>query len=538
MPRGGRSLPALLRGVFAWAFARRLPVPGAPALVIDDSWHGAAAHGRLLIEGRLATPHGEVDLIATWRHPATAAKVAAGTPAAFGWLRDLRELGGEAARLKARELVQAWFDGGRPGGGAAADITARRVVHWIGHFSFFCASADDDFRRAFMAQIAADAANLRRTLSLGQTGSSPLVVFKGVLWATLFLTGGLDGRRHFERWLGDALAASFDANGGPIDRAPDSAARALADLIDIRQAYRAAGHEEPEPVASAIEAATSWVRMMRHGDGGLACFNGAAAMSGPDLDHLLTVADSKARALREAPDSGYMRLVGGRTVVVIDGGVGAVGAARSHAAPLAFEMSVGRQRLVVNCGAADYDDRWSTPLRATAAHSTLIVDDCNAVAIAADGRIARRPDLARVRRDVAERNQWFEGEHDGYAARYGVVHRRRLFLAAAGGDLRGEDMLVYGGGPSQRGKRAVVRFHLHPRVSASLVQNGTEVLLRLPSGTGWRFRVAGGAVALHDSVYFGDGGLARCQQIVVDADLDTALDQGTCQIRWAFRREG
>ena len=251
-----------------------------------------------------------------------------------------------------------------------ADNTARRVVHWIGHFSFFCASADDDFRRAFMAQIAADAANLRRTLSLGQTGSSPLVVFKGVLWATLFLTGGLDGRRHFERWLGDALAASFDANGGPIDRAPDSAARALADLIDIRQAFRAAGHEEPEPVASAIEAATAWVRMMRHGDGGLACFNGAAAMSGPDLDHLLTVADSKARALREAPDSGYMRLVGGRTVVVIDGGVGAVGAARSHAAPLAFEMSVGRQRLVVNCGAADHDDRWSTPLRATAAPST------------------------------------------------------------------------------------------------------------------------------------------------------------------------
>ena len=54
----------------------------------------------------------------------------------------------------------------------------------------------------------------------------------------------------------------------------------------------------------------------------------ARTMAGSDLDHLLTAADSKARALREAPDSGYMRLVGGRTVVVIDGGVGALGAAR------------------------------------------------------------------------------------------------------------------------------------------------------------------------------------------------------------------
>ena len=74
MPRGGRSLPALLSGIFAWALARRLPVPGAPALVIDDSWHGAPAHGRLFIEGRLATLDGEIDLVAAWQRRALDAR--------------------------------------------------------------------------------------------------------------------------------------------------------------------------------------------------------------------------------------------------------------------------------------------------------------------------------------------------------------------------------------------------------------------------------------------------------------------------------
>ena len=44
---------------------------------------------------------------------------------------------------------------------------------------------------------------------------------------------------------------------------------------------------------------------------------------------------------------GYARLAGGRVALVMDGGPTPPG---GHLAPLAFEMSVGRQPLVVNVG--------------------------------------------------------------------------------------------------------------------------------------------------------------------------------------------
>jgi hypothetical protein len=36
-----------------------------------------------------------------------------------------------------------------------------------------------------------------------------------------------------------------------------------------------------------------------------------------------------------------------------------------------------------------------------------------------------------------------------------------------------------------------IRFHLHPNVTASLQQDNEAVLLRLPSGQGWRLRADG-----------------------------------------------
>ena len=83
--------------------------------------------------------------------------------------------------------------------------------------------------------------------------------------------------------------------------------------------------------------------------------------------------------------------------------------------------------------------------------------------------------------------------HDGYRSLYGIIHRRRLWLSADGGDLRGEDMFT---GPEGRpvtvpDRRFIVRFHLHPTVKATLAQSGQAVLMRLPSGRGWRLRASG-----------------------------------------------
>ena len=68
-------------------------------------------------------------------------------------------------------------------------------------------------------------------------------------------------------------------------------------------------------------------------------------------------------------------------------------------------------------------------------------------------------------------SQWIATSHNGYGQSFALTHSRQLFLAADGDDLRGEDSLT---GPA--GEGFAIRFHLHPTVQVSLIQDGTAAL--------------------------------------------------------------
>ncbi|MGH6947976.1 MAG: heparinase II/III domain-containing protein, partial [Kiloniellales bacterium] len=129
-------------------------------------------------------------------------------------------------------------------------------------------------------------------------------------------------------------------------------------------------------------------------------------------------------------------------------------------------------------------------------------------------------------------SSWLSMTHDGYLEPFGLLHRRRLYLAAAGDDLRGEDRLT----PERHvvePRAFVLRFHLHPSVRASLVENGAAILLRLPKGDGWRFQTRGATLALDDSLYLGAAGAARrSNQIVLSGESSSA----GAEVKWALRR--
>jgi uncharacterized heparinase superfamily protein len=165
--------------------------------------------------------------------------------------------------------------------------------------------------------------------------------------------------------------------------------------------------------------------------------------------------------------------------------------------------------------------------RATAAHSTLTVEDANSSDILLGNVVGRRPAKVTAERRESDGNVWIEASHDGYVNPFGLVHKRRVYLASGGNDVRGEDTLT-----GQGNRRFAVRFHLHPSVKASTVQGGTSILLQMPGG-GWRVRATGGVTTLQDSVYLGvRGERKRTEQIVITG----ATRDGEAQIKWAFTR--
>jgi uncharacterized heparinase superfamily protein len=226
---------------------------------------------------------------------------------------------------------------------------------------------------------------------------------------------------------------------------------------------------------------------------------------------------------------GFQRLQAGRTVLIVDAGAPAPpGIDRlAHAGTLSFELSIGRERMIVNCGAAPVTGaQWTDAARSTAAHSTLVIADTNSSELKPVG-LGRRPQTVSAERQEANGAHWLEASHDGWRKPFGAVHRRRLYMAESGEDIRGEDVIE-----ASSGQPYTVRFHLHPSVIASMQQDGEAVLLRLPSG-GWRLRAEGAQMALEESVYLGGSEPRRSEQIVL-----TGFADGTQQAKWAITKVG
>ena len=166
--------------------------------------------------------------------------------------------------------------------------------------------------------------------------------------------------------------------------------------------------------------------------------------------------------------------------------------------------------------------------RASAAHSVLVIGDTNCVEVQADGLLGRGPSSVRCERSEEAGHQWIAGSHDGYRQRFGLTYSRELYLAPDGNDVRGEDKLT-----GRSGNPFAVRFHLHPAVEASLIEDGGGALLRLPSGAAWRLRAAGAEMSLGESIYLGSGEPRKTQQVV----LNGVTGPGGATVRWAIRRE-
>ncbi len=512
-------------------------VPDAPARSFRDLWPGDATRGARLLRGEFEVL-GSVRLLNDWT-PAAGPVLWRQAAHGFAWLRDLRMLGTDAARVMARDLTEDWLArGGAEPMAQAPEVAAARISAWLGHWDFLAATAEDGFRRQLLQRLALDGRTLSASLPAEAAHRGGLVVLKGSIAAAVALEEEAWMTRAL-RFLGPELERQFHPDGGHVERSPAVQLLALQDLIEIRNLLNGVGVASPPQLSLALERAGQALRLFRHGDMSLALFNGTREEAPSLVDVVLAQGLAKGRAPMLLEETGFQRIAAGRTLIIADCGAPppgrpadpASGLPRgadrtAHAGTLSFEMSVGRDRLIVNCGAAPAaDSAWRDALRGTAAHSTLTLADTNSAELRDEG-LGRRPERVEIERQEANGAQWLDISHDGYRRTHGVVHRRRLYLSESGDDLRGEDALEPFPGPATAW---AIRFHLHPAVTAVLQEEEGGVLMRLPGGQGWRFRARGARVELEESVYLA-AEPRRSSQIVLTSDGEAET------VQWAISR--
>ena len=462
----------------------------------------------------------------------------------FAWLRDLAAAGPRQTVAPIAELVtRQWLaiHGSHVTEAAwRPDLCGRRILLWSAHAPLILSSSDIVYRSAVLNGLARAARHLQRGADKAPQGLARIAAWAGVIAAGLLIPGG-DLRLAFgEAGMGRALAQSLHEDGGLASRSPVAQLELIELLSQLRSVYAIRRKDPADPIAQALARAVPALLGVTLGDGGLSSWQSGAPIDAARIDAAVMASGVRTRPLRQARDWGYQRLGCGQTRIVLDAAPPPVTrlAAGGCASTLAFELSDGPNRLIVNCGGAGGAGRlapeFAAALRTTAAHSTLVLADTNSTAIHADGSLGRGVAEVELDRQEGESGSRIEVSHDGYARRQGFIHRRQLLLSIDGRELRGEDVLL----PSGRRRRSAqlpfaVRFHLAPGIEISTTADGLGALLRLPQGGLWQYRCRGGALAIEDSIWIDPTGRPRpTQQLVITGETPS----GGATIGWLFKR--
>ena len=451
----------------------------------------------------------------------------------FTWLADLEACAPRPQCTQAAERVlAAWLAANpHPGKGAAwkVDNAGHRLLGWLVHAPLLIGGNDKPLRSRTLAAAAETARWLDRNVRRADDRLSEVAGWCAIVAAGLLLPEGKPRRLFGEAGLHRALGELVGDDGGVLSRSPLDQIEAISLLIRLAACYKAVRREVPQGMAAMRRMLVPPLLSMVHSDGGLASWQGAAALTEDRLRPLIAASGVRSRALQDARQWGYQRVGAGRSVLLLDAAPPPLARHTRHgcASTLAFEFSHGSNRLIVNCGGAAtagglVPARIEQGLRATAAHSALVLGDANSTAVLIGGKLGSGVTQVEVERRMAETGKVpatrIEASHDGYVSRYGLIHRRVLVLSDDGSELRGEDVLVPAGRKGQRGKISyAIRFHLGPQVDASPTDSGRGAHLSLRDGGYWQFLTPQGGVTIEESLWVdGEGRPHPVQQLVIE----------------------
>ncbi|MBV9358406.1 MAG: alginate lyase family protein [Chloroflexi bacterium] len=397
-----------------------------------------------------------------------------------------------------RALVQSWLAAHPPSGDDPWHPfpVASRLSAWLVARDLLQPWLRDDpaFAAQLRAAILTHAAFLADHLEHDVGGNHLLKNGVALLLAGCAFEGPAAGgwRRRASRVLAKELPRQVLADGGHYERSPMYQLLVLADLL---AALFAAGRRElpiAVPLARAVHRMQRFAVTLVHPDGEIPLFKDAALGEAPRPGQLVGPS-TEPRGNALAASSYFGLPVGPGSVLLADCGPPGPDdlPAHAHADALAFELSVGGRRVLVDGGVDEYAAGPRRDLlRGTSSHNTVEVDGEPQSEVWGSFRVGRRARVRCVWWEERGDGSSLVGAHDGYL-RLGLRHERR-FDAVPGVGWRILDRLVGHGRHV-----AVARYRLHPGLGwrwrgadafAAVDEHGQDLLTLRPIGriTIWR----------------------------------------------------
>ena len=374
-----------------------------------------------------------------------------------------------------RKIIQRWIDENPPGFGVGWEAypSSLRIVNWIKWFLL-----GDTLRREWLHSLAIQVRYLSNNLETHLLGNHLFANAKALIFAGLYFQGE-EAHNWYQTGLKiieKELLEQILVDGGNFELSPMYHAIFLEDLLDIVNIHNAYSKELPKNIKKKILLMLDWMKAMSHPDGEISFFNDATLGIAPTLKDLLNYAerlgithkDGEFNTCTHLKDSGYIRVERDNMVSILD--TASIGAdyipGHGHADTLSFELSLFKQRVIVNSGISVYGNGAERQRqRGTDAHSTVVIDKKNSSEVWSGFRVARRAKVSDISIENREDQVKLSACHDGYKRLNGSPKHFREWNFYKN-ELVVVDKII---GTGKHDVQSI--FHIHPNANSFEINN-------------------------------------------------------------------
>ena len=464
----------------------------------------------------------------------------------FQWLRHLHTADNELARSNGAAFISDWIDlwGNRYQSTPwNSEILSPRLIAWLSHGPNLFHNSSQQGIKKFYKSVAQQSRYLQYNAQHTRDGYPRLISYIALVFSSLCVQSSPKLIHTAGKDLSREISRQILPDGGHISRNPRILIDLLADLIPLKVLYQERKHPAPPELLAAIDRMIGAVEFFKHHNKEFAQFNGTGQTTAAVLSQILARNETKVPAPISASHSGYEKLKGGQTTVIIDTGspTNKATANDAMAGTLSFELASDQTRFITNCGVPEFNRRnYIQFARATAAHSTATIGDTSSSRYAGDSwfhkflpsALVMPPKKVVSSRETVDGFTQVTASHDGYESSFGIIHERQLLLSNDGARFNGIDRFLSSRSRKRSDAAVAIRFHLPPQLSASLLSSGYSILVASPNGDAWTFSCVDAPINLEESIYFsGPSQPRKSEQIVIHANLTEHSE-----IRWTLER--
>ena len=453
----------------------------------------------------------------------------------FQWLRDLRELPNEKSGIKSRNLIKEWHKKNNSWDETVWSpvMISKRLSNILFCYGNFADTADLDFQEELMKFFATQARCLEVDFNEGINPSEILHSLVGKMAGRVCLSKDAKDIDSVVEEVLKEIKILINEDGMHFSRKPQLQFEVLKIIIEVQYLGQSSSKEIREEYNKLLQKIASCSKILLHADGSIANINGGCNFENEIISQIIKKSGFSIKPFTGISKDGFVRLNQKSTSLILDFGSPNKNSLNWHAGTLSFELSHGRNLIIVNSGFSEIDTIWSNALRGTSAHSTVSIDGKNSSSLNNETKPVRTATIIGKSYEKTSEGLKISATHDGYYLSYGIYHKREIYISKEGDKIYGNDEIIYKGVPSNIPMSADVRFHLSPDLKAAQVLSG-DILLRLKNNTGWIFQSKEFRPKLKESIFIKNKNILKTEQIVFNLPLDNLRSRGSKKIGWVI----